>query len=136
MSTETRPQLPARRGTPSGELWLKWCELDRLIGEADEKAHREAGGAADLYKAREAELLTPLFDRIEEVEEQIANMVPTTIGDVLVQLRLLSARLAAEPVELDDKLVANLLAGVEAMAAGGGVKPPRVGARRVYQRSR
>jgi hypothetical protein len=42
---------PARRGTSSDELWHAWCALDRLIGEADEKAHKEAGGAFDLYLA-------------------------------------------------------------------------------------
>jgi hypothetical protein len=40
--------------TSSDELWLKWEELDRLIGEADERASNEAGGASDLYQARGA----------------------------------------------------------------------------------
>jgi hypothetical protein len=47
-------------------------------------------------------------------------MVPTTIGEVLIQLRLLKERWACEPDELDDRLVANLLAGVEVMATAGG----------------
>jgi hypothetical protein len=57
---------------------------------------------------------------LDEVEEQIANMVPITIVDCLVQLRLLKERWTSEPIELDDRLVANLLAGVEVMATAGG----------------
>jgi hypothetical protein len=91
-----------------------------LIGEADEKAHREAGGAADLYQARAEELWAPIFDRLDEVEERIANMVPNSIGDCLIQLRLLKVRWTSEPDELDDRLVDNLLAGVEVMATAGG----------------
>jgi hypothetical protein len=72
---ETQLQL----GTPSDELWLKWCELDRLIGEADERAHREAGASGDLYNARSDELLAPILKRLGEVEERIAGMVPMTI---------------------------------------------------------
>jgi hypothetical protein len=113
--------VPARRGAPSDALWLKWWGLDRLIGEADERAHREAaGGAFDLYKDRAEELLAPIFDRLDEVEERIANMIPTTIRDCLIQLRLLKVRWACEPSELDDRLLANLLAGVEVMATAGG----------------
>jgi hypothetical protein len=49
---------------PSDELWLEWCALDRLIGEADERAHKEVGGGAfDLYMRRAEELWAPIFDR-------------------------------------------------------------------------
>jgi hypothetical protein len=46
-------------------------------------------------------------------------MVPTTIHGCLIQLRLLKARWECQPSELDDRLVENMLAAVESMAAGG-----------------
>jgi hypothetical protein len=115
----TEPNLSSQTIGSADELWLKWCELDRLIGEVDERAHNEAAGDFDLYKARSDELLMPIFHEMDEVEEEIAGMIPRSIGDVLVQLRLLKERWTAEPGELDDRLVANLLAGVEAMRAEG-----------------
>jgi hypothetical protein len=107
-------------GPSFDELWREWVELDRSLTEADEKAQKEAAGEFDLYWARMEEFRALIMPRFNEIEEQIADMVPTTIGDVLIQLRLLNARWPCEPDELDDRLVANLLAGVEAMAAGGG----------------
>jgi hypothetical protein len=47
-------------------------------------------------------------------------MVPTTFKDCLAQIRLLKARWDCEPGELDDLIVDNMLAGLEAMAAGEG----------------
>jgi hypothetical protein len=111
--------IPDAGVTSSDDLWLKWCEHDRLIGEADERASKEAGGVFDLYKALREELWAPIFDRLDEVEERIANMVPTTVQDCLAQIRLLKARWDCEPGELDDRLVDNLLAGVEVMANAG-----------------
>ena len=54
-----------------------------------------------------------------EIEEQITNMVPTTIQDCLVQLRLLKCCWASVRDELDEKLVDNMPAGLEAIPAGG-----------------
>jgi hypothetical protein len=101
------------------ELWREWKDLDRSLGEADERAHKEAGGA-DLYKARAAELLAPICDRMDEIEEQIAAMVPATIHDCLAQIRLLKANWHMVPGEREDLIIDHLLAGLEAMAAGGG----------------
>jgi hypothetical protein len=77
--------------------------------------------AARPIYTRPEELWAPIFDRLDEVEEKIADMVPISIGDALIQLRLLKERRTsfAEPDELEDRLVANLLAGLESMAAGG-----------------
>ena len=46
-------------------------------------------------------------------------MVPTTIQDCLVQLRLLKRCWASVRDELDEKLVDNMPAGLEAIPAGG-----------------
>jgi len=54
-----------------------------------------------------------------EIEEQITNMVPTTIQDCLVQLRLLKCRWASVRDELEEKLADNMPAGLEAIPAGG-----------------
>jgi hypothetical protein len=105
--------------TPSDELWHEWKELDRLIGDADDKAWNEAGGEFDLYKDRRQELWAPIFERLDEVEEKIASIIPTTVRDCLAQIRLLKARWDCEPSELDDLIVDNMLAGLEAMAANG-----------------
>ena len=80
---------------------------------------KPAARSISIPQARAKELSAPIFDRLDEVEERIANMVPTTIGDCLIQLRLLKVRWACEPDELDDRLVANLLAGVEVIATAG-----------------
>jgi hypothetical protein len=116
--TDQHPQPPD--GTSADKLWQNWIELDRAIGEADERAHKETGGAFDLYKARRDEFQAELLAQLNEIEEQIANMVPVTIEEVLVQLRLLNERWTSEPEEIDGRLVANLLAGLEGMAAGRG----------------
>ena len=46
-------------------------------------------------------------------------MVPNHNSGLLVQLRLLKYRWACVPDEIDEKLVDNMLAGLEAIPAGG-----------------
>jgi hypothetical protein len=113
MSIETQPQLPARRGTPSGELWLEWCEIDRSWAEAYEKFEEAAVGAE---KDRHEASVDEIGARLEEVEWQISNIVPMTVQDCLVQIRLLKANWHCVPGEREDLIVDNLLVGLEAMA--------------------
>ena len=115
--------IPDPNVASSDELSRKWEALDRLLGEAEEIASKEAGSVINaLYKTRRDELQAPIFDCFNEMEARIANRIPTTIGDCLIPLSLLKIRreYLLEPDELDDRLVDNLLAGVEAMATAGG----------------
>jgi hypothetical protein len=69
--------------------------------EADER-FEEAGGAEDLYEAR-IEVLE-IGSRLKEVEWQITNMVPTTVQDCMVQLRLLKANWDWRVVRVNEPL--------------------------------
>jgi hypothetical protein len=54
-----------------------------------------------------------------EIEEQIADTVPNYNSGLFGQLRLLKCRWASVRDELDEKLVDNIPAGLEAIPAGG-----------------
>jgi hypothetical protein len=107
-------------------LHLYWPEREmqchpQAVGlEADEKAWEET-------KGRSGELGTPICDRLNEIEEQIANIVPTTLQDCLAQLRLLKYRWACVPDELDEKPVDDMLAGLEAIPRRRVIGGRRVG---------
>jgi hypothetical protein len=108
---EAADEAATKATNEADKLRLSWYELDRFI---------EAGCEDDLFDDREEELWRPIFDRLKEVEQQIADMIPASLGDCLLQLRVLKSRWAAVPDEVDDQLVENLLAGVEAMATAAG----------------
>jgi hypothetical protein len=115
---EAADEAAKKATNETDKLWLSWYELDRFI---------EAGCEDDLFNERERELWQPIFDRFNEIEEQIADMIPASLGDCLIQLRVLKSHWPTEPGEVDDQLVDNLLAGVEIMVATG---EPSAGIRR------
>jgi hypothetical protein len=69
--------------------------------------------------------LAPICDRLNEIEKQIANIVPTTLQDCLAQLRLLKYRRACVPDELDEKPVDDMLAGLRRFPPAGDRRAPR-----------
>jgi hypothetical protein len=73
--------------------------------------------------SRSEELGRSIYDRLNEIEEQIAGMVPTTIQGCLIQLRLLKARWESQPDELDDRLVENMLARLRQRPRAAGDRP-------------
>jgi hypothetical protein len=62
--------------------------------------------------------LSEIYDRLNEIEEQIANVVPTAFQSVWFSFLLKYPRTCV-PDGLDEKLVDNMLAGLEALPAGG-----------------
>ena len=86
------------------ELGLQWHNIDRAIVAA-----ADAG-----------EDVGELCVRVDDVEKRIAAIVPATLRGILVQARLLKSRTGIEPSEINDRLIDNLLAGLEAMAVAGG----------------
>ena len=86
---------------PLVELGLQWRKIDRAIVTA-----AGAGEGVD-----------ELCSRVDEIEKRIAAIMPATMKGIIVQARLLKSRWGMKPCEVDDRLVDNILAGLEAMAA-------------------
>jgi len=85
------------------ELELQWHNIDRAIVEA----------------AKAGENVDELCNRVDEIEKRIAGVVPATMKGIIVQARLLKSRWGIKPSDVDDRLIDNMLAGLEAMATAG-----------------
>ena len=83
------------------ELELQWRKIDRAIVVA-----ADAGEDVD-----------ELCNRIDEIEKRIAAIVPASMKGIIVQARLLKSRWGIKPSDVDDQLIANVLAGLEAYGA-------------------
>jgi hypothetical protein len=86
------------------ELELQWRKIDRAIVAA-----ADAGDDVD-----------ELCNRIDEIEKRIAAIVPASMKGIIVQARLLKSRWGIKPSDVDDQLIDNVLAGLEAYGAVAG----------------
>jgi hypothetical protein len=86
------------------ELELQWRKIDRAIVAA-----ADAGEDVD-----------ELCNRIDEIEKRIAAIVPASMKGIIVQARLLKSRWGIKPRDVDDQLIDNVLAGLEAYRAVAG----------------
>jgi hypothetical protein len=90
------------------ELEQQWHKIDRAIVAA----------------ANAGENVDELCNRVDEIEKRIAAIVPATMRGIIVQARLLKSRWGIKPSEVDDRLLENMLAGLESMAVGAGTREP------------
>jgi hypothetical protein len=90
------------------ELEQQWYKIDRAIVAA----------------ANAGENVDELCNRVDEIEKRIAAIVPATMRDIIVQARLLKSRWGIKPSDVDDRLLENMLAGLESMAVGAGTSAP------------
>ena len=103
-----QPRRIARReeGDPLIELGREWLQADAAKGSADDGA------------------TGPICDEMQKIERRIADLVPLTLSGVLAQLKVLQLYNSWELDEAEERLImrliGNLIAGVEAMAAPGG----------------
>ena len=86
------------------ELGQQWLENDNAILAADEAGDTRAAAT--------------LSERADQLEDEIARRVPSSLTGIIVQLRVLKYLCAYEFPELHERLLGNMIAGIEAMIAG------------------
>jgi hypothetical protein len=86
------------------ELGKQWVENDKAILAADEAGDQRAAAT--------------LSERADQLEDEIARRVPSSLVGIVAQLRVLKYLCAYEFPDLHGRLVDNMIAGIEAMIAG------------------